>query len=104
MHTFIKFVQNEYAVSHIRQCTCFIKKLLFFSLVPDRPRGLQPIEFGTSNVNLTWDEPDNIQGPKTIYYVQLSGNEVQTNDTTIVLMKEDGVIPGARQTIGVSET
>ena len=80
--------------------------------VPDPPRNLTEIEYGTQNINVRWDLPttflnslsDTLRGSvdNLTYYVRVGEQEIATNETEVNLTSADGLLPGTQYTIQVS--
>ena len=79
--------------------------------VPDPPRNVIALEYGTQNTNVKWPPPETrfiniantLRGPveNLLYYVRVGEREIATNESEVNLTSADGLLPGTPYTIGV---
>ena len=79
--------------------------------VPDPPRNVHALEYGTQNISVRWAPPDiqfdditnTLRGPseRLSYYVRVGQQEIATNENEVNLTRADGLLPGTMYTIEV---
>ena len=79
--------------------------------VPDPPRNVSTLKYGTQNINVKWAPPDTrfdniantLRGPveNLLYYVRVGEREIATSENEVNLTSVDGLLPGTLYTIEV---